>query len=790
MEELIKTIGNGIITVGNDIIKQALGSEKEEQRFVDVEGFKQWNLEAPDVCCVCLEGATNVENILVYCDGRECEVICHQECYGITKLPAEEDPWYCDKCLAKPAEVVSCILCPKKTGAFRRLREEESFKTNAWVHLVCALWIPGMWIANTSELNECSIINVKQVNWKKECCICPKELASQGATVRCDAGSCRNWIHVTCAQAYNLLECVEDSEMADPYFVSCKDHGSQAGSLCLNEWERWILKRDTFLDKIRSEESQQRTYQLTSDDSSSWLIEQGKILREIFEDSYSEYQKRQEIQITKLKKSIAQSYSSYKQDKDNLDKAKKDIELLFQNTLTAKSETIELVKYFKKLILGVDMFVEKMIRKDIENSDIIDNKSDKKNNSTTNPIVNNGTNTNKTNQYTFIEYPTYKGAGNQMNEGIFMRALIEIRQLLTKLPNSISDWNSDSVEEAKAINVKRLGNFEGIEPLRLNNAQKSIDQRQKENKLKVNKNEKTITTHKTKAETNNNTNNNRYSNDASKSKNPRNTNNDNLKNIQQQVRSSSSSSTITNSKTLQLVDNLTNQLKKAYYTGKVPYTAARTRSIGPSVDNNNSDNGNGDYYDYEDDGNEDVFDDADNGEDGKDYGSFDSYNMNGYNSNNRPKIVYGNIFTALVDGDVSTSSTSYPQPTCSKCNKVEPPDHNQTSLFYAHFKKSSSTMIEKKGKDIINRMLRCNFCKKWNHLACMNPPIKTIPNGGFVWRCDECGPIDANAIDPLDELIAKGKHQLEQEGDNYNNCNLSKTPKRWKLREKARISYA
>ncbi|CAJ0904093.1 11501_t:CDS:2 [Entrophospora sp. SA101] len=167
MEELIKTIG--IITVGNDIIKQALGSEKEEQRFVDVEGFsKQWNLEAPDVCCVCLEGATNVENILVYCDGRECEVICHQECYGITKLPAEEDPWYCDKCLAKPAEVVSCILCPKKTGAFRRLREEESFKTNAWVHLVCALWIPGMWIANTSELNECSIINVKQVNWKKK----------------------------------------------------------------------------------------------------------------------------------------------------------------------------------------------------------------------------------------------------------------------------------------------------------------------------------------------------------------------------------------------------------------------------------------------------------------------------------------------------------------------------------------------------------------------------------------------------------------------------------------------
>ncbi|CAJ0766762.1 8333_t:CDS:1, partial [Entrophospora sp. SA101] len=88
-------------------------------------------------------------------------------CYGITNFSSEGDPWYCDKCLATSSEVVACILCPKRTGAFRRLKEEEGFETNGWVHLVCALWMPGMLIENPQKLTEVKIDSVNELNWKK-----------------------------------------------------------------------------------------------------------------------------------------------------------------------------------------------------------------------------------------------------------------------------------------------------------------------------------------------------------------------------------------------------------------------------------------------------------------------------------------------------------------------------------------------------------------------------------------------------------------------------------------------
>ncbi|CAH1768040.1 4283_t:CDS:2, partial [Entrophospora sp. SA101] len=499
----------------------------KEQKEDHVKTFlKQWHVEAPDLCCVCLESATDVKNKLVYCYGWKCEVICHQECYGIIKLPAEGH-WYCDKCLAKPAEVVSCILCPKKTGAFRRLKEENGLKTNPWVHLVCALWTPGMSIANPQGLDECSISNTEKINWKKECCICPKKLASQGAPLHCDAYQCRNWIHVTCAQAYNLLKYVKDSEIDDPFFVLCNDHSLQPESLCLNEWERWILKRDEFLDRVRSRELQKETCQLAGRND-GWLIDYGKILQEMFEDVYVEHQKYREKQIIQLRMSIAQLNSSYKQNKDNMDKAKEEIELLYQNILIAKTETVEIVRYLKLLKFRVKTFVEKMIKKDIESINIIGDNSHK-NNSRTNTIHDNIF---EMNQYAFIEYPTYKVAEHKISNGLLIKTITKIQKLLVKLPKSISDWNNNGVKKAKSINVK--GKSASTFPIDDNC----------ESGLTYGSNNET------------------FNKDFGTAIN---IDNDNIKNIQQQAQSSSS--TVTNSNTLQLIDNLTNQLKKEYYTG-------------------------------------------------------------------------------------------------------------------------------------------------------------------------------------------------------------------------------
>ncbi|CAH1757376.1 2797_t:CDS:10 [Entrophospora sp. SA101] len=676
------------VSNGRSRPRESKGKQKEDQSDDEKDPVKafleKWKFEDPGICCVCLEGATAEENMLVYCDGQEY-------------------PWYCDKCLAKPSEVVSCILCPKKTGAFRRLQEEEGFKTDAWVHLVCALWMPGMWIANTQGLNECSIISVEKTNWIKDCCICPKELASQGATVHCDAGGCKNWIHVTCAQSYNLLEYEDDSEMSDPYFVYCKEHCSQAGTVRLNEWERWILKRDKFLDNVRSEELQKRNNKLTSE-----LIDQGKILREIFEDNYSEYQKRREKQIVKLRKNVAQLYSEYKGDKDKISRGEEQIESLEQKKRTVKSETIELANYLNRLRFRVKAFVEKMIKKDADDSNIINNNVEIK-------------------QYT--ECSTYKEAERQIRDGLIEKSMIEIQRLLAKLPNSISDWNNNNVEEAKTINIKKL-DIEEIETLGLDNAQKILVQRQKERKQKGKKGKKTTTT-----ATNNGKN------------------------------------------------ELTNQLKKAYNTGMVPFpasrknisdlinlpennnstiitTTSRMSASSPSKNSKNKKKNSSeifkDTYDYY--SNKKVRNDDD------EYYNSHSGNING--NKNRSKIIYGSIISGTIENTIFSGSSNhsnrnvrkrsqkkplmrkrkkngnssdssqqqyklpsrYPQPICFKCDRIEPPDDYQPPSYVKNTK-ASNLMLEKKGRDTVNRMIRCNFCTKWYHLACMNPPRKTMPIG-------------------------------------------------------------
>ncbi|CAJ0828439.1 3712_t:CDS:2 [Entrophospora sp. SA101] len=396
------------------IVKQSIRKSRPRKEVDEQDPAKsfleKWKFKDPGICCVCLEGATDVGNMLVYCDGQKCEVICHQECHGIKNLPSTDDPWYCDKCLAKPSEVVSCILCPKKTGAFRRLHEEDDFKTNSWVHLVCALWMPGMWIANIQKLNECSIANIEKENWRKECCICPRELSSQGAAVSCDANGCENWIHY------------------------CKDHCSQAGAVHLNKWEMWILERDNFLDNAKSEVLQKRNDQLRNG-----LTDQEKILREIFEDKYFEYQKYREKRIINLK---------------------------------------------ENLIFRVEKFVERMSEKDVaddKNQNIDSNANNNNEDSERNDV--------EIKQY--AECSTYKEAEIQIRNGLLTKSMNEIQQSLAKLPDSLLGWNSNCVEEAKNIDVKEL-DFKEIETLRLDNAQKILVQRQNEHEQQIEKGKKTI----------------------------------------------------------------------------------------------------------------------------------------------------------------------------------------------------------------------------------------------------------------------------------------------------------
>jgi hypothetical protein len=91
----------------------------------------------------------------------------------------------------------------------------------------------------------------------------------------------------------------------------------------------------------------------------------------------------------------------------------------------------------------------------------------------------------------------------------------------------------------------------------------------------------------------------------------------------------------------------------------------------------------------------------------------------------------------LSEEETAQSRAPIPQPTCTICRLVIPPANDQPSATYITPQRARESMLLK-GRDKVNRMVRCGYCSKWYHLACMVPPRRTMPTGGYVWRCAEC----------------------------------------------------
>ncbi|KAJ0403602.1 hypothetical protein ATCC90586_007871 [Pythium insidiosum] len=103
-------------------------------------------------CVVCFDGQSPESNPIIFCD--RCDLAVHQRCYGVQRVPSNE--FYCDRCRPDethdPAAEVYCQLCPLRDGAFKRTIDGK------WVHVVCALWCPGVWIGNLQTLSEIQLV--------------------------------------------------------------------------------------------------------------------------------------------------------------------------------------------------------------------------------------------------------------------------------------------------------------------------------------------------------------------------------------------------------------------------------------------------------------------------------------------------------------------------------------------------------------------------------------------------------------------------------------------------------
>lgn len=160
---------NANLTVG-DIMEQA------RQQALKSSIFEE-KLNKLLICCGCLGDRSDDTNEIVECDG--CGVSVHEGtylrfniqvffsyfavyiftskhpilgCYGVSDVESfsstdslcQSAPWFCEACSAGINDP-SCELCPNKGGIFKET------DVGKWVHLVCALYVPGVAFGEVSK---------------------------------------------------------------------------------------------------------------------------------------------------------------------------------------------------------------------------------------------------------------------------------------------------------------------------------------------------------------------------------------------------------------------------------------------------------------------------------------------------------------------------------------------------------------------------------------------------------------------------------------------------------------
>lgn len=218
------------------------GGEEEEvanDKLMSVEDVltqaqqrKQYEVDSAKlmICCVCLGDRSDNTNEIVECDG--CGVTVHEGCYGVSENDSVSStvsscstmPWFCEACRAGVGNP-TCELCPNPGGIFKET------DVGKWVHLVCALYIPGVAFGEVDKLSSVTLFEMAYSKWgAKSCQFClDQRFTRTGVTVGCDAGMCRTYFHVTCGQREGLLSEAhsEEVDQADPFYAHCKLHSDK-----------------------------------------------------------------------------------------------------------------------------------------------------------------------------------------------------------------------------------------------------------------------------------------------------------------------------------------------------------------------------------------------------------------------------------------------------------------------------------------------------------------------------------------------------------------------------------
>uniref|UniRef100_A0A673H3U9 PHD finger protein 14 n=1 Tax=Sinocyclocheilus rhinocerous TaxID=307959 RepID=A0A673H3U9_9TELE len=242
----------------NDSHSTSHGKGNEDSLLERPQTWSSQRMEHILICCVCLGDNSEDADEIIQCDN--CGVTVHEGCYGVdgesdsimsSASENSTEPWFCDAC--KNGVTPSCELCPIQDGIFKET------DAGRWVHVVCALYVPGVAFGDIDKLRPVTLTEMNYSKYgAKECSLCEDaRFARTGVCISCDAGMCRSFFHVTCAQREGLLsEAAAEEDIADPFFAYCKQHADRFD-------RKWKRKNYLALQSYCKVSLQEREKQLT-----------------------------------------------------------------------------------------------------------------------------------------------------------------------------------------------------------------------------------------------------------------------------------------------------------------------------------------------------------------------------------------------------------------------------------------------------------------------------------------------------------------------------------------------
>lgn len=90
------------------------------------------------------------------------------------------------------------------------------------------MYAPGVAFGDVDSLSNVTLFEMQYNRWgAKTCCLCEdSRFAQTGVCIGCDAGMCKTYFHVTCAQAAGFLSETHFEEV-DPFYAHCKLHSDK-----------------------------------------------------------------------------------------------------------------------------------------------------------------------------------------------------------------------------------------------------------------------------------------------------------------------------------------------------------------------------------------------------------------------------------------------------------------------------------------------------------------------------------------------------------------------------------